>query len=343
MADCNAEMKGVLYTYPFVKKNTPQSSGIYKITCTGNGKFYVGSTVHFYGRWLKHIREMIRGIHDNAKMLRAWQKYGSDVFTFEVVEFCEKDDLISREQYYLDTYEPTLNIATSAEKAWLGRKHSEETLAKMSVAQKGRTFSDETLKKMSESRKGCVTPPEILQKMNEAKRKNRLDRIAREGGTSKYPLLNDSEWLREQYHGKMMSLQAISDIVGVAGKRGAMQVYAAMKFHGIPSRSDAEASSMTNKGRVLSAEIRTKMSAGRKASWERKHGGLFKYALLNDAAWLFDQYHNKKLSLQLIANVIGIDGVRGSEQVHKAMKVHGIVLRNNRESQLVRYAQKKLS
>jgi len=36
--------------------------------------------------------------------------YGYSKFTFEILEYCDADIVLEREQYYLDTLQPVYNI-----------------------------------------------------------------------------------------------------------------------------------------------------------------------------------------------------------------------------------------
>ena len=54
-------------------------------------------------------------------------KYGYDNFDLEILEYCRADELVAREQYYLDLIKPEYNILNQAG-SLLGFKHSEETL-----------------------------------------------------------------------------------------------------------------------------------------------------------------------------------------------------------------------
>ncbi len=51
---------------------------------------------------------------------------------------------------------------------WKGRKHSEESKRKMSIAQKGKKCSEETKRKLSISHKGYIAPKEQRKKMSES-------------------------------------------------------------------------------------------------------------------------------------------------------------------------------
>jgi len=76
--------------------------GIYKITCNDNKKYYIGSSVDIQKRWCRHKRELNRNIHTNKYLQNAWNKYGNNSFTFEVICECCEDTLLIIEQQYLD-------------------------------------------------------------------------------------------------------------------------------------------------------------------------------------------------------------------------------------------------
>lgn len=61
--------------------------GVYKITNTVNGKVYIGSTtIGFKNRWATHRNELRNRRHCNKHLQRAWNKYGENAFSFEVLE-----------------------------------------------------------------------------------------------------------------------------------------------------------------------------------------------------------------------------------------------------------------
>lgn len=116
------------------------TSGIYKITNLVNTKVYIGSAINTKRRWLEHSSLLFLQKHFNCRLQAVWNKYGKENFTFEVVEYCEKNCLVSREQYYLELSESVKNgynilpIAYSS----LGRPCSEITKKKLSDARKGK-------------------------------------------------------------------------------------------------------------------------------------------------------------------------------------------------------------
>lgn len=74
--------------------------GVYIIENKVNGKIYIGSSLDIEKRWRSHLQQ--------KKFLigRAFEKYGTDSFDFRIVEECEPEELIDREQHYLDDMLP---------------------------------------------------------------------------------------------------------------------------------------------------------------------------------------------------------------------------------------------
>jgi len=143
-------------------------SGVYKITNTVHGKFYIGSSKDTDNRRTEHWNALRRGDHVNPILQNSWNYHGEDKFTFEVIETCDTDQCLLREQHYLDLLQPFkgtgYNINTKAlggdtfmyhpnkeeirEKIRLlnlgdknpmfGRKHTEEAKQKQKASSIGR-------------------------------------------------------------------------------------------------------------------------------------------------------------------------------------------------------------
>lgn len=133
-------------------------SGIYQIINLITGVVYIGSAKHLKNRWITHKWELNRNIHHSNYLQNAWNKYGEEVFEFRVLQYIEdKTQLTKIEQQWinwLDCVAPKgYNINPIAESP-LGKKHSEESKLKNSLAHKGRKASDETKAKMSLAHKG---------------------------------------------------------------------------------------------------------------------------------------------------------------------------------------------
>lgn len=81
-----------------------KTCGIYKIVNNINGKIYIGQSVEIEKRWKRHINELNRLVHKNKHLERAWIKYGQDNFSFEIIEVCKKEELDSKERYWIKYY-----------------------------------------------------------------------------------------------------------------------------------------------------------------------------------------------------------------------------------------------
>lgn len=115
---------------------------IYKITNTITNDFYIGSAVNFKNRRWGHISSLKKNKHKNRFIQNSWNKYGENAFIFEIVEIVDaKENLIDREQYWIDTLSPTFNLAKKAGSP-LGVKHSEKSRKNMSLAHKGKSLSE---------------------------------------------------------------------------------------------------------------------------------------------------------------------------------------------------------
>ena len=125
-----------------IKLQKMNSKGIYKILNLTNNKLYVGSATSsggFKKRWNEHKSGLKRGVHSNKHLQYAWNKYGEDNFKFEIIEVInDVNEVLKREQYYLDTLLPEYNICKQAGNT-LGVKLSPEAKLKLSEYAKLRT------------------------------------------------------------------------------------------------------------------------------------------------------------------------------------------------------------
>jgi len=101
-------------------------SGIYQIVNRVNNKRYIGSTCRLLGRKKRHFSELRCNIHHSQALQRAYNKYGNDSFDFLILEYCEPDKLLEREQWYIDNLLPEYNVCKVAGNC-AGVKHTQET------------------------------------------------------------------------------------------------------------------------------------------------------------------------------------------------------------------------
>lgn len=154
--------------------------GIYKITNLINNKVYIGQSVNIKKRIADHKYELNANHHCNSHLQNSYNKYRKDAFEFNIICECEESELDELECYYIKYYDSTnrlngynkesggsLNKHISeetrqnmrenrqGEKAHMfGKKHSEETKAKMRQIALGRVLSEEHKKKLSDAHKG---------------------------------------------------------------------------------------------------------------------------------------------------------------------------------------------
>lgn len=113
-----------------------KKSGIYEIINTTNGHRYIGSAVDIRRRWVEHRQDLVAGTHHSKYLQRSWSKNGEVSFHFGIIEECTPEDLLLKEQHWLDMLSPEYNTYRVAGSP-LGFRHTPETRARMSVAQIG--------------------------------------------------------------------------------------------------------------------------------------------------------------------------------------------------------------
>ncbi len=77
--------------------------GIYEIRCRVSENAYVGSSISVYGRWYDHRWNLRKGTHHCHALQKSWIKHGEAAFDFKILELCTQEELVNREQTWLDT------------------------------------------------------------------------------------------------------------------------------------------------------------------------------------------------------------------------------------------------
>lgn len=78
-------------------------SGIYKIFNHITEKFYIGSAVNLKARWTQHKSKLNLNKHPNKFLQASWNLHSEEAFEFIILEYCERELLFEREQYWLDS------------------------------------------------------------------------------------------------------------------------------------------------------------------------------------------------------------------------------------------------
>lgn len=236
-------------------------SGVYCAIHRDSGMCYVGSSVDIGNRIVQHLSSTSRGsLNAFHRAIRAFP----DGFDFEVLERCEKRELVDRERFYIvllnsasvDGFNtrsnPTLRYGfkvseatkhrTSA--ALIGIKRSDQTKGKISAAKKGVKFSEEHKARISSANKGRKHSEESKANMSAAAMKG--IKLSKEH-MAKMAAARKGRKLSEEHKAKL------------TGKRHSEETKTKM--------------SAARKGRKLSEEHKAKLSAfqtGRKHSDEAK-------------------------------------------------------------------------
>lgn len=83
--------------------------GIYSITCLANNKIYIGSSINIINRFKAHKTALNKNKHNNIYLQRSFNKYGLENFKFEILEECNKENILEKENYYMNLYNTLLS------------------------------------------------------------------------------------------------------------------------------------------------------------------------------------------------------------------------------------------
>lgn len=93
-----------------------EKSGVYLITNTVNNKKYIGSSINLYYRFHGHKSSLLLNKHRNIHLQRSFNINGINSFKIEVLEFCDVNKLVEKEQFYIDKMNPEYNIVRLVER-----------------------------------------------------------------------------------------------------------------------------------------------------------------------------------------------------------------------------------
>ena len=95
--------------FSYERENIKRIAGIYKILNNITSEFYIGSSKDVKDRWRGHRRK--RNLKNPTTLLyKAFKLYGVKNFSFHILEECDADILLQKEQEYIDNLKPHYNM-----------------------------------------------------------------------------------------------------------------------------------------------------------------------------------------------------------------------------------------
>lgn len=136
-------------------------SGVYCITHLESGKRYVGSAAKtIRGRWRNHLSLLNRQKHHSIHLQRAWDKFGADAFEWLILENCEPEQCLIREQFYIESFlsadpDHGYNILPRAGSR-LGSRTTDEAKAKQRAAKLGKKTGPQPAEMVEKRRQAII-------------------------------------------------------------------------------------------------------------------------------------------------------------------------------------------
>jgi hypothetical protein len=126
-----------MYTFKkSIYKDNKEKSGIYRLVNIITGEFYIGSSKSLYNRFTKYYSW--NNLNKSSRLIdKNIVKYGYLKFKLEILEYCEPNLLLEREQFYIDLLNPKYNVYKTAGSP-LGYKHTLKTKKLISNSLKNR-------------------------------------------------------------------------------------------------------------------------------------------------------------------------------------------------------------
>lgn len=159
-------------------KESRGKTAIYMWTNKLNGKRYIGSAKDLKRRLLNYFSVAFISNDLTMPIYRALLKYGYSNFSLTILEVCDLDVVLEREQHYISTLNPEYNVCPTAGST-LGKLHTEESKLKISRTKKnigvgesnsmyGKVHTEEARKLMREAKLGGNLSDETKVKLSKA-------------------------------------------------------------------------------------------------------------------------------------------------------------------------------
>lgn len=144
-----------------MKQNKPC---VYLATNSVNGMVYIGKTTNLHRRMTEHKGHAKK---DGGNFHAAIIEYGFNVFSFEVLEYCEPDEADDREIFYIAKYRSELgdeNVYNVTKGGVGGQTHD---ISGKNNPQYGRKWTDAEKQRVREKLIGRKKPPDFGKKVSE--------------------------------------------------------------------------------------------------------------------------------------------------------------------------------
>lgn len=134
-----------------------------------SGKIYIGSSCAIKSRMKRHVLELKKTTHANKHLQCAWNKYGEIAFNIEIIEECDVDLLLLREEYWMNYYgSMDENTGYNQESPQRRSYCSEDLRKRISAALSGKNhpnygkkFSPERIARSLANKKPKIWTPEM--------------------------------------------------------------------------------------------------------------------------------------------------------------------------------------
>lgn len=133
-----------------------QASGVYAITHVESGRAYIGSSKDVIRRWAGHQQSLNLRSHHSSYLQRSWDKYGSASFHFHILEHCQPEDRIAREQFWIDQVQAS-NKEFGFNVSRLAHTNSPNEYGRMCIAESNRRRKGEQISITEEDRAKRIT------------------------------------------------------------------------------------------------------------------------------------------------------------------------------------------
>lgn len=255
--------------------------GFYTLHNPNTQATYIGSGI-LGDRQYEHELNLKKGKHPNYKLQRAYRQ--DEHFEFTGVVVRESDDVetnrklaLAIEQDLLDEFiesPDVLNLAREATAPMAGRKHTEDSLRKMSESRKGIPLSSEHKAKIAEKAKLRFQDPAVTEQLAQARRntpaseatKERISTSIKAKYQEGYTNPNLGKTLDDEHKKKIGEANRGHQHTEDARKKISEAVSKPVRIEGVVYKSAAEAASVLN---INYNTVYTRLRSSNYPSWEQ--------------------------------------------------------------------------